>query len=94
MGFTTSVTTYQQPARKYTDADIKKNIDELFNNAKTNNFSEASYSINDLDNIVITDVQGTQSGGIKFNSSIVSFCSFSFKFNNLDFSIFIAVSLF
>lgn len=70
MGFTTSVTTYQQPARKYTDADIKKNIDELFNNAKTNNFSEASYSINDLDNIVITDVQGSQSGGIKFNSSM------------------------
>ncbi|ARF11830.1 hypothetical protein Klosneuvirus_2_266 [Klosneuvirus KNV1] len=67
MGLTTSTVTYQKPAIKYTDADIRKNIDELFNNAKTNNFSEASYSINDLDNIIISDVP--QNGGIKFNSS-------------------------
>jgi len=67
MGLTTSTVTYQQPDIKYTDADIRKNIDELFNNAKTNNFSEASYSINDLDNIIISD--GPQNGGIKFNSS-------------------------
>lgn len=82
MGSTTSTNTYQQPAKKYTDADIRKNIDELFNNARTNNFSEVSYSINDLDNIIITDVP--QNGGIKFNSSQKRYLRHKIDENNLQ----------
>lgn len=83
MGLTTSTTAYQQPARKYTDADIRKNIDELFNNAKTSNFSEVSYSINDLDNVIISDV--SQNGGIKFNSSQKRYLRHNIKEDNFQF---------
>lgn len=64
MGITSSTT--GKPT--YSDADVKRNIDELFNNARTYNFSEASYSIKDLDNIVVSDLP-QQNGGIRFNSS-------------------------
>jgi len=62
--------------KKYTDSEIRQNIQNLFNNNKMNNFSEASYSIKDLDNVDISDMQENQfnayqQGGdnIKFKSS-------------------------
>ena len=70
--------------KKYTDGEIKKNIQNLFNNNKRNNFSEATYSMKDLNNISEThtnfDLQNSHNlypqnqlhgGGnhIKFNSS-------------------------
>ena len=93
MGLTTSTTTYQPPARKYTDADIRKNIDELFNNARTNNFSEGSYSINDLNNIVIPDIENiprnianiAQNGGIKFNPSQKRYLKYNLQGGNDSF---------
>src|SRR3990172_5591393 len=68
-------------SKKYTDAEIRTNINQLFNNGISNNFSEASYSIKDLENIVVSDIPfnlptqddyltAPQNGGhIKFNSS-------------------------
>jgi hypothetical protein len=76
MGLTQS--TYPDAnVKKYTDNEIKQNIRNLFNNNKMNNFSEASYSIKDLENIVVSDTsmnqygnqQNDQLGGnVKFNS--------------------------
>ena len=69
--------------KKYTDAEIRANINQLFSSGISNNFSEASYSIKDLENIVVSDIpfnlpppddylvasQPLTGGNIKFNSS-------------------------
>jgi len=84
MGLTQS-TENTGPVKKYTDNEIRNNIQNLFNNNRENNFSEASYSIKDLENMVVSDtqlfqgsnannqqqLQVQQLGGsnIKFNSS-------------------------
>ncbi len=77
MGLTQSAS--DNVAKKYTDAEIRQNIQKLFVNNRENNFSEASYSIRDLENMVVSDGPffqsnnaaqlGGQLNNIKFKSS-------------------------
>lgn len=60
----------QVQVKKYTDNEIKDNISRLFKDNRKNNFTEASMSMRDLDNAVISDDnQHYQNGGKKFRSS-------------------------
>ena len=60
MGLTQSTDKKNPENKKYSDEDIKNNINQLFNNNKLNAFSEASYSIKDLENIVVSDTPMVQ----------------------------------
>ena len=63
MGSTQS--TSDNTAKKYTDAEIRQNIQKLFTNNRENNFSEASYSIRDLENMVVSDGPFNQSNNME-----------------------------
>jgi hypothetical protein len=76
-----SMSNVKPQAKKYSDAEVRANINQLFDNGLANNFSEASYSIKDLENIVVSDIQHVPpsndltvqqqllGGNLKFNSS-------------------------
>jgi hypothetical protein len=71
--------TQSNPAvpKQYTDADIKRNVQNLFHNNRKNDFSEASYSFREaLDNATASDmfkynepIKHVGGNHIKFNSS-------------------------
>lgn len=63
MGSTQS--TSDNTTKKYTDAEIRQNIQKLFTNNRENNFSEASYSIKDLENMVVSDGPFNQSNNME-----------------------------
>lgn len=69
MGSSQSTSDKRHLSKKYTDNEIKQNIQRLFNNNRENNFSEYSFSAKDLENIIVSDdFNKPQLGGVNVNN--------------------------